>query len=411
MNTKDESSEKWEKFEKIIAVFAVSIILVLLLISNTSAYEFSGYISTEGKAFSHGPLFSGQEQNSLSLSMQPEFYHELEDGSSFVITPFARFDSADPERTHFDIRELNYLLLKDTWELRVGIGKVFWGVTEFIHLVDIINQTDMVEDISMEEKLGQPMVHLSILRDWGIIDLFVLPYFRERTFPGKNGRLRAPVVVDSGNAEYEHSSEERHIDFAARYSHTAGDWDFGIYHFKGTGREPTYKTTFDFGSGITVVPFYDQIDQTGIDIQAVKGSWLLKLESLYRTGQGDAYAAAAGGFEYTFTNIVSSGMDLGLIGEWAYDERGDEAATIFENDLIFGTRLALNDAASTDALIGLTYDIDNTGNILLLDSSRRIGDRWKVNLNAFFVINSSSEDFIHTLRDDDFIQFEVSYYF
>lgn len=36
-------------------------------------------------------------------------------------------------------------------------------------------------------------------------------------------------------------------------------------------------------------------------------------------------------------------MDLGLVSELAYDDRGDSAATPFENDIMFGLRLAVND--------------------------------------------------------------------
>ena len=93
----------------------------------------------------------------------------------------------DSERTHFDIRELFGLWVFERWELGVGIRKVFWGVTESQHLVDIINQTDLVDSIDGEEKLGQPMVNVSIPHEWGTVDLFILPYFRERTFPGRDG--------------------------------------------------------------------------------------------------------------------------------------------------------------------------------------------------------------------------------
>ncbi len=391
-------------------IIILNIILIFIYIPASSAYEFSGYVSAEGTAFFHDPLFTGQERNSLSLALQPELYQEMEDGSSFIFTPFIRLDSVDSERTHFDVRELNYLWLKDDWELRVGIGKVFWGVTEFIHLVDIINQTDLVEDISMEEKLGQPMVHLSIPREWGTLDLFVLPYFRERTFPGEDGRLRSEIIIDTDSAEYKSSLKDRHIDFAVRYSHTIGDWDFGLYHFKGTGREPTLQ--LDTGSGSNVlIPFYEQIDQTGIDVQAVKGNWLLKLESIYRTGQGDRFFAGAGGFEYSFVNIASSGIDLGLISEWGYDERGEDATTIFDNDLIFGMRLAINDAAGTEAILGIIEDLDDKDRLLSLESSRRIGDNLKASINALFIVDSSGGGVNYSLRDDDYVQLKMTYYF
>lgn len=390
---------------------ALFIILPLLTVSNASAYELSGYISAEGRVFFDDPLLPEQRRDSVSLAVQPELYHEWESGSSFIFVPFARLDSADPERSHFDIRELNYLMLYDEWELRAGIGKVFWGVTEFFHLVDIINQTDAVESIDGEDKLGQPMIHLSIPREWGVIDAFVLPYFRERTFHGKKGRFRGPIVVDTDKVSYESSAKENNIDIAVRYSNSIGDWDFGIYHFKGTGREPTLNLSTDSSGNPILVPFYEEIDQTGLDVQAVKGSWLWKLETLYRYGQGESFYASVGGFEYSFINISSSGIDLGLIGEWAYDERGKASTTGYDNDLMGGLRLTFNDAASTDALVGITQDIDSDGSSFIFESSRRIGDSWKVSFDSFIVIDTSEEDTMHSLRDDDSVSMELAHYF
>ena len=209
------------------------------------AHELSGYAAVEARLFFHDPLYTGQETSSGSFVFQPEYYHEWENGSSFLFVPFGRVDSTDSERTHFDIRELYYLRPTEDWELRFGAGKVFWGATKFVHLVDIINQTDLVENIDEEDKLGQPMVHLSLPRNWGVWDLFVMPYFRERTFPGREGRPRLTLVVDTDHPIYESSAEEHHVDFAARYSQTVGDLDFGIYHFVGTGREPTLLTGVD----------------------------------------------------------------------------------------------------------------------------------------------------------------------
>jgi hypothetical protein len=381
------------------------------LLSSASAYELSGSATVEGRVFFNDPLFNEQRRDSASIALQPEIYHELETGSSFTFTPFARLDSADDERTHVDIRELNYLWVHDDFELRAGIGKVFWGVTEFLHLVDIINQTDLVEYIDGEDKLGQPMLHLSVPREWGVVDMFVLPYFRERTFPGEQGRFRTQFVVDTYNAVYESSAREYNVDLAFRYSHTAGDWDFGIYHFHGTGREPSLLLQGNAAGKTLFLPFYEQINQTGLDVQTVKGNWLLKLESIYRTGQGDDFLACVGGFEYSFVNVASSGIDLGLIGEWAYDERGSGSTTGFDNDLMIGTRLAFNDADSTEVLAGLKQDLDSDERVFSVESSRRIGDNWKVAVDAFFVLDSSGRDAIHVFRNDDNLQIELSYYF
>ena len=233
--------------------------------------------------------------------------------------------------------------------MRLGVRKVFWGVTEILHLVDIINQTDLVENIDAEDKLGQPMVNLSLARDWGTLDFFLLPWFRERTFPGNRGRLRAPIVVDTDRTVYESSMEENHIDGAIRYSHSVGAWDIGVAHFIGTGREPTLLPGLDAAGKPILIPLYEQIQQTSLDLLYASDSWLWKMEALYRIGQapGDFFAWT-GGFEYTVSGAFGTGMDLGLLVEAMYDGRGKRATTIFENDIAVGARLGVNDIDGTE---------------------------------------------------------------
>ena len=396
---------------KIIFITALIISVGMAFRSQALAHDFSGYVAAEGRFFSQAPLDPAQKRHSGSLAAQPEYYHEWENGSSFTFVPFARIDSVDSERTHFDIRELNYLWLADAWELRAGIGKVFWGTTEFVHLVDIINQTDAVESVDGEEKLGQPMIQLSISRDWGALELFVLPYFRERTYPGREGRLRFAAVVDTGNARYESASQEHHPDVAARYSHTMGDWDFGIYNFNGTGREPTLIAGLDSSGRPVLTPFYEQINQTGLDLQLVDGGWLWKLEAIYRTGQSDDFFASVGGFEYTFVNIAATGIDLGVLAEGAYDDRGGRATTFFENDAMVGLRLAVNDAAGTELLAGFSQDLDSSSGSLSLEAGRRFGDNWLLSIEARSFFDLPEDDLFYSLRDDSFIQLELAYYF
>lgn len=384
----------------------------LLWDPSVQGHELRGNISAEIRLFWNKPLYPGQERNNGSLAFAPEYYHEWETGSSFIFSPFLRIDSADSERTHFDIRELNFLLLSDQWELHLGIDKVFWGVTEFVHLVDIINQTDLVEDIRGEDKLGQPMVHLSVPNDWGLVDFFVLPYFRQRTFPGQNGRLRPPVIVDTDNPVFESGAEENHIDFALRYSQVFDFFDLGIYYFKGTSREPLLLPALNSEGQPVLLPFYQLMDQVGMDLQLVTGNWLWKLEMLYQDNATKSFFAATGGFEYTFVAIGNTMMDLGLIAEFAYDDRGEESTTSFEHDLLGGLRLGVNDTAGSEILVGIGYDLESRGNLLRLEASRRISDSLRIFLEgwAFWDI-APEENYLYSIRDDDFIRLQVYYYF
>ncbi len=160
-----------------------------------------GMVGAEVRLFPSSPLLAGQSRHSGSLVFRPEFRHDWARGrQSVVFEGFLRLDAADEQRSKVDIRELTYQQAWTAFELTVGIGRVFWGVTESQHLVDIVNQTDLVENIDREEKLGQPMVNVALVQNWGTVGLFVLPGFREQTFPGVQAvsTERYPVDPRSG---------------------------------------------------------------------------------------------------------------------------------------------------------------------------------------------------------------------
>ena len=393
-------------------LFILAASFLLRPLPKVFAHEVAGYAAGEVRLFPNDALYSGQNDQSSSFVIQPEYYHEFESGSSFAFTPFFRLDSGDQERTHLDIRELTYLWLKEDFELRVGVRKVFWGVTEFIHLIDIVNQTDLVESVDTEDKLGQPMVNFSVSRDWGMVDIFWMPFFRERTFVGTGGRLRGASVVDEARTQYESAAEEWHSDWALRYSHTFGDIDMGLSQFVGTNRDPTLLDGTDSNGDDIKIPTYEQIKQTSLDVSYVVGEWLWKLESLYRTGQGNEdYFAWAGGFEYTSVGVLESNMDLGFVGEWLYDDREDDADTAFENDIAGGLRLTVNDAASSEALLGWVQDVDTSARLLFLEASRRFGNNWLLNIEMRLSLDQPDSDFLFDQRKDDLFQTELFYYF
>lgn len=397
-------------------LFLVAIAHYLILIPhNVTAYELKGQLEAEGSYFFKEPLHAVQERDSFSVAGQAEFYNEFAAGFSLTFTPFYRWDSADEERTHFDIREALLLWPKEKYELRVGVTKVFWGVTESRHLVDVINQTDLVESLNEEEKLGQPMVNLTLLTRSGAWDLFVLPYFRERTFPGEKGRLRIEPVIDADGATYERSEKERHVDFAVRYSGTFGDMDIGISHFYGISREPSFNVVpvspFNpFNPKFVLAPDYELIHQAGLDLQYVHDAWLLKLEAVYRSGEdsGNSHATVAG-FEYTVPGLDIGGAEISLLAEHLYDKR--EPESIYDNDYFLAVRLGLNDEAGSELLAGYYKDAAKSSAIMVVETSRRIGDKFRAELEAYLFIEPDNEDVLYYLRKDDYAKFTLTYFF
>lgn len=387
------------------------------LVVTSPAAEFGGFTAVDLRLFAQGAALPGQRsgQAEFSIFAQPEFRLNWNNGSDrFTAIPFVRWDSLDSNRSHGDVRELNWLHQRDAWSLQAGVGKVFWGVAESRHLVDIINQTDFVENINGEEKLGQPLLNLNITRDYGNFSLFYLPMFRERTFPAARGRLRFELPVDTDNPEFGGNSRW-HPDWAARWSRTFGKWDVGLSYFNGIGREPRLVPYFpqgNFGPPTALIPTYDVIDQASLDVQAALGSWVLKLEALTRGGQGKRFAAAVAGFEYTLYRVFESAADLGLLLEYQHDGRGNIAPpTVADNDVFFGVRLSVNDTQSTQLLLGASVDLNTQTTMGSVEASRRFGDKWKVEIESRFFRNVDRSDILSGLRRDDYFQIRVMRFF
>ncbi|UTW44570.1 hypothetical protein KFE80_09200 [bacterium SCSIO 12696] len=345
----------------------------------------------------------------LSLMLQPEFRYKSDDRKNqFALVPFLRYDAEDSERSHFDLREAYWRYIGDKWEITTGVDKVFWGVAESRHLVDIINQTDLVEDIDQEDKLGQPMITASTQTDWGAVSLYWLPYFRERTFPGSDGRLRTPLPVDNDRADYESAAGQWHQDIALRYSHYFGDWDFGASYFRGTNREA--RLLLD-SSGEWLIPNYDQIDQLGVDLQYTWEAWLLKFEGIYQKSRIDNFFATVAGFEYTFYQVAESSTDIGVLLEYQYDGRNELAPfTLADDDLFAGMRWSLNDTQDTALLAGVSVDRHSGEQFYNIEAETRIGQHITAELRARFLTGSEPGESAFFVERDDYIQLSVSYH-
>lgn len=433
--------------------------------------DISGKAGIQGQFFNAQPANKEQDRHTASFFVTPELTKDFEDNSDLITVGIhARFDATDKERTHVDIRELNYLKVPESgnWELKTGISKVFWGVAEGQNLVDVINQTDALEGVATDEKLGQPMVQLTLLdtqvfleeQDWGTLDLFVLPYFRKASFPGEHGRFRPPIPVSNKRALFESSQKESHVDYAGRWSHAIGPMDIGLSYFKGTNRTPSLfveltprlfnTNTFQIPTG-KVIPYYAQLEQFGLDMQISIEGFLLKLEAVSRDTQesfflnpetgkpvsksdiascrnlpntlkcpvsnqikDSKYTAYTLGGEYTFGDISGSGIDLSLITEINKDSRDKETnLALLQNDVLVGTRLALNNASSTTGLFGIILDLDYQSVIASAEIERRLSNSISASIEhrSFITKDNSKDPVLSQIQDDDFTKVSVEYFF
>ena len=111
-------------------------VLVLVLLGVTLAptvaaageWDLRGDIAIETRFFPLSPLFPEQTSAVVqpSLRLQPELLYEWNEAlDRITFAPFLRLDLHDDRRTHWDIREFNWVHQRDDWSLLLGIGKVF----------------------------------------------------------------------------------------------------------------------------------------------------------------------------------------------------------------------------------------------------------------------------------------------
>jgi len=339
-------------------------------------------VALQNRLFARGSLNNGdlsQQSIAATLDVSKDWNGGVD---SVQLSAFGRLDSDDSRRTHADLRQFSYIHAANNWQLEVGIGQVFWGVVEFNHLIDVVNQTDLVENVDIEDNLGQPLVGLTLLQDWGTLEIYALPGFRERTFASLDGRLTAALPIDRSATRYESGAEDSRIDGLVRYSHQLGAADFGIYYFNGNRRTPRFEVGFQ-GDDPVLIPVYDTVRQTGLDLQLNSGDTAYKLEALHSVGGPEEYFAFAAGVEHTFVGVFGGRSDWGLVAEYHWDERGEAAFdSVFERDIALGARWLSNDLVDTQALIGVIWDTRNSEYLLSVEASRRLGEHWNVALEA-----------------------------
>jgi hypothetical protein len=379
------------------------------------AQTFNGSVEFEQRLFWQQSPQAQESKGQSSLRLEAEYFLDWNNGDKqLVIEPFLRLDSIDEERSHFDIRQLLWSKLSYNSEFSVGIGRVFWGVTESQHLVDVINQTDGVENIDGEDKLGQPMVRYSYFNDYGTFDAFLLPYFRTRTFAGEDSRLNGGILVDNDNEVFQSSSEETHVDFALRYSNTIGDLGIGLSWFSGTSREPDLFRLFDPRT-LSTTPYYALIDQLGIDLQLTTDAWLYKLEAIQRNhseSQTEDFAAATIGTEYTFVGVFGTVYDLGALVEYSWDQRDENSASLFQNDIFVGVRLVLNDISDSQLLFGFAQDLDeSSSHTVFVEAATRLNSKLTANIELRYFESDDPTDLLFRFRNDSFVQVGLELYF
>ncbi len=407
--------------------------------SSALALDYRGNVSAEVTYFPSQTEGLDNFRFSTSVAAEVELSHDFADNVRLTAHPYARWDQQDDERTVLDLRELLLSTTGEFWEFNAGITTVFWGVTESENPVNIINQIDTVEDLAGDTKLGQLMLNFKWFTDnYGEFEAYLLPRQREATFIGANGRPFPGITVDPGLTTYESSRGAEHVDYALRWTRSFDIWDIGLHFFDGTARDPILTPVITPTSAV-LAPRYPLLKQSGIDAQGLFGDLAVKAEVVGKTGNEiDSHIQAVTGIEYTLVGLLSplqekdkipvewctpdtrnifkklacnDRIDLGLVLEHLWDQRGRSSNQPFQNDLLVGFRFAFNDAATSDALLGVFQDLDGGATTLQIEASTRLFESYRLTALGRAFANTEGDTILNTFENESFLQLDLSYFF
>lgn len=355
--------------------------------------EFSGWVNLESRYyFQTGETVATQYYPSAAVQL--DYIRPLNENNEFKASIHLRADGVDDERNLLDARELLWLHYADNYEFRLGVGQVAWGVNEVFKIADPVNQKDRAE-LPYQRKLGQPLAGLSFYWGDSLIELYGLYDHRPAWFPGEEGRLKFPLMVDPDEQIYDRGKTGK-LDLAARWKFQWGNADISLSHFYGVTRDPYFIFNLDFEDP-ALIAVYDKVNQSSATMVYPWGDLLFKGEFTYQTGGIEQFEAVAGGFEFTTGGVFDSNIDITWYVEAIWDSRDQLYANLFDHDIAFAARLAFNDARDSNLILGavVDYEYDEAMGYLLWINT--FGQRWTLNISGqFFYANEprlNPEDF------------------
>ncbi|CBL44583.1 Hypothetical protein HDN1F_10000 [gamma proteobacterium HdN1] len=369
---------------------------VLAYSAHCPAAEWAGWINGEGRYYAQTGE-QVEEQVYPSVAAQLEFSHTFNAQDQLTAVLFARGERVDDEGNFADVREFLWLHSTDAYQFRAGIGQVSWGVNELFKITDLINQKDRAE-LPYQRKLGQPMMSFSFYAGEDLVELYALEGLRSAWYPGKDGRLRYPIMVDTDKEEYEWGATGR-LDLAGRWKTTRWNTEFALSHFYGVTRDPYFIFNYDFNHP-RMIPVYEKVNQSSLEMQKVIGDVLMRAEFTYQTGSLEPFKSVAGGFEYTFGSLFDSDLDLTWYVEGIWDSRKHIYGTLLDHDVGIAARLALNDERDSNLVLGVIADTKYNEAFGTVFWSNSFGQSWSLNVTGqYFYAND------HRYTPDRFMPF------
>jgi len=373
----------------------------------------SGHAEVEARGYLYAPQHPGQDSAPVSaaLKLAPRAELDLPASTHLSVRPFARVDSMDPHRNALDLREAALRWRGDAWRVAAGMDTVFWGVSETQNLVNIVNQIDRMERPDDEARLGQLMARVDV--DFGTShwQTLLMSGFRQRRFPSEQGRLRLSVPIAASEARFGSDRGPWSPDAATRLQLRHGRVETALSYFLGTNRHPDLVPELQAMS-VVLIPEYNLIHQAGWEFSYLQGFVQLKAEAIAQQRADlafDPYFAWTAGPEATLGMVGD--VEVGVVAEWLYDTRQDDAPTPYQNDVMVGLRGTGFDVGGTQVLAAVVKDLEDDSWLLQVEMGRRFGQHLRVGVEAWMFGSEGAGDLLTDLSRDDYLELNLGVFF
>lgn len=401
------------------AISAIAATLAWIHSSHASTLDFAvgGYLEAEAEVYGSSAYDLGSRSEEQGVHVHPFINIQLDvdtalgASDSVVVEGWTRLDAEQTTVDIADIRQANWRHYGARFETRVGVLREVWGVLESGSLVDIINQKDAREDYKLQTRLGQLGAGLKLPSSWGDLDVILTSLSRQRRFPEQDRHFSiAPYEIVYEAAEFESSAEEKRIDVAMRNKVFIDNGEVAFSYFYGNSREPRFNLAQPTGGDVFLMPYYDVIEQVGLETLWIAGGAILKMEAINRETSGESFSSVAVGVEREFSRIRGSKSSLSLFAEAVYDGRSRSSPTvIFDRDVFIGARWALNDFADTAVELQFLYDYRSQSQIRRVTFRRRLGSEWLLSAETDYFVNVGRDLAIANFQDDNRFQLQLRY--
>lgn len=360
-------------------------------LATTSRYY---YVAAEGDS---------NNKYSKGFKAEAKFNYKYEN-IRFNGLAFTNWDSTDDSRSYSNIRQANIYVNNNNFTFGLGVDTFFWGVSESINVVNVLNQSDIMESLDGKVKYGQTFVSINTRFSNGDFSFYYLPLFQEQSFPERPSY----GLAISKNAVFEHDKKRGGI--AARGLFYFDRLEFALSYFKGTRRSALLARHATEMAVLT--PYYIQTVNYLVDGVYIAEDFTLKFEAKTGLEQNAGFTTFNLGIEYpsyAFSKLVE---EVIFIAEYAFDDRKLSAETHGQNDIFLGGKFNFGYSEQGNVRFLYSYDFDYRSQYAELSYEYRLNDYFRFKAKALKVLSAPERDQrLYALSGEEFINLSLHYAF